>query len=98
MRGELEAYGHGLAEKPEIVALSKVDVIDEETLKKQTERLKRAMRTAGPALEEGERRKPPLILSAATRLGVAEALRALASHIDVARALEVTEKAPAWSP
>ena len=98
VRGELEAYGHGLAEKPEIVALSKVDVIDEETLKKQTERLKRAMRTAGPPLADGERRKPPLMLSAATRLGVAEALRALASNIAIARAAEAVEKAPAWSP
>ena len=30
--GELEAYGHGLAEKPEIVALSKADALDEDTL------------------------------------------------------------------
>ena len=32
IRRELAAYGEGLAEKPEIVALSKVDAVDEETL------------------------------------------------------------------
>ena len=42
VRQELEAYGHGLAEKPEIVALSKADALDEETLKEQVARLKRA--------------------------------------------------------
>jgi len=29
VRHEIEAYGHGLAEKPEIVALSKADALDE---------------------------------------------------------------------
>ena len=38
IRGELDAYGGGLAEKSEIVALSKIDAIDEETLKLQRER------------------------------------------------------------
>lgn len=32
IRGELEAYGAGLAEKQEIVALNKIDALDEETL------------------------------------------------------------------
>ena len=86
VRGELEAYGNGLAEKAEIVALSKIDTVDEETLKKQMERLKRAIRTAGPPLEEGEKRKPPVLLSAATRIGVTEVLRLLAANINVARA------------
>ena len=42
VRREIEAYGHGLADKPEIVALSKVDALDEDTLKEQIARLKRA--------------------------------------------------------
>jgi GTP-binding protein len=49
VRHELEAYGGGLAEKPEIVALSKTDVVDADTLKQQMERLKRAVKSAGPA-------------------------------------------------
>ncbi|MEM9226052.1 MAG: GTPase, partial [Pseudomonadota bacterium] len=35
IRGELEAYDGGLASKPEIVALSKVDVLDEELVDEQ---------------------------------------------------------------
>ena len=34
VRRELAAYGEGLAEKTEIVALSKVDAVDEATLEK----------------------------------------------------------------
>src|ERR1700684_3858774 len=45
IRKELAASGGGIAKKPEIVALSKVDAVDEATLKVQRERLKRAMRT-----------------------------------------------------
>ena len=48
VRRELAAYGEGLAEKTEIVALSKVDAVDEATLKKQTERLMRVIREFGP--------------------------------------------------
>jgi len=42
VRGEIEAYGNGLAEKPEIVALSKADALDADTLKSQVAKLKRA--------------------------------------------------------
>src|SRR6478672_8096103 len=48
VRRELAAYGEGLAEKTEIVALSKVDAVDEAALKKQTERLVRVIREFGP--------------------------------------------------
>jgi GTP-binding protein len=74
VRAELEAYGNGLAEKAEIVALSKADALDPSALKQQAERLKRAAKRA------------PLILSSATRRGVEEALRALAAHLPVSRA------------
>jgi len=42
IRRELEAYGGGLAEKPEIVALSKIDTVDQASLQAQLQRLKRA--------------------------------------------------------
>ncbi len=35
VRKELDAYGHGLAEKPEIVALSKTDALDAAAIKEQ---------------------------------------------------------------
>ncbi|MBV9114650.1 MAG: GTPase ObgE [Hyphomicrobiales bacterium] len=81
VRAELEAYGGGLSEKPEIVALSKADALDETTLKQQSARLKRAAKRA------------PLILSSATGRGVQDALRALASHVPVSRADEAEETA-----
>jgi GTPase len=73
VRRELEAYGGGLAGKPEIVALSKVDALDPETLKKQLKSLKKA---------SGQ---TPLKLSAVARQGVSEALAALITVIDAAR-------------
>jgi GTP-binding protein len=99
VRGELAAYGHGLEDKPEIVALSKVDAVDEETMKQQLERLKRAMRSHGPARAAGERITPPLLLSAATHQGVQEALRALMSEIAAHRkADEDLQPAAPWRP
>ena len=74
VRAELDAYGHGLWEKPEIVALNKADAVTPDELKRQAARVKRA---AG---------KAPLILSGATSQGVPDALRALAAVIDQARA------------
>ncbi|MGO8740146.1 GTPase ObgE [Rhodoblastus sp.] len=77
VRGELAAYGNGLEEKTEIVVLSKIDSVDAETLKKQVERLKRAIRSAGPPLSEGEKPGAPLKMSAIAGEGVTEVLRAL---------------------
>ncbi len=76
IRRELAAYGEGLEEKPEILALSKVDAVDEETLAKQLDRLKRALREYGPPVEQGAKRAKPLLLSTATQNGVTDVLRA----------------------
>lgn len=72
IRKELEAYGHGLDQKTEVVALSKVDSLDPETLKNQIARLRRA---------SGQK---PMVLSSATHNGVKEVLRALLTVIDAA--------------
>jgi len=88
VRGELEAYGEGLGEKAEIVALSKIDAVDAETLKQQRERLKRAMRSYGPPVAEGARRRPPLEISGVSGAGVREALRAALAEVDRTRAAE----------
>jgi len=100
VRRELAAYGAGLAEKKEIVALSKIDAVDEETLKKQRERLKRAIRAHGPATEAGAKRSAPLELSAVSGQGMKEALRALAEIVHADRAAVTAEQAPAeeWAP
>ena len=73
VRAELEAYGQGLTDKPEIVALSKADALTPEAIKKQTAKLKKACK------------KTPLILSSASGQGVPEVLRALLKVIDAAR-------------
>ena len=98
VRNELEAYGGGISEKPEIVALSKVDTVDPDTLKQQLERLKRAVRSYGPVVPEGEKRRPPMLISAAAHTGVTDALRALASVIDTAKADEDGNSAAPWQP
>jgi GTP-binding protein len=85
VRGELEAYGHGLSEKPEIVALSQADTIDADTRKKKLASLKRA---AGRA---------PLVLSAVTGEGVETVLRALMGEIAGAREADAPKAAdPRW--
>src|ERR1043166_139166 len=86
VRAELEAYGHGLVDKPEIVALNKADALSAEDLKQQVARLKRAAK------------KAPLVLSAATRNGVIEALRALQAEIRGAAAADNAPPAAAWHP
>src|SRR6187401_1546755 len=73
VRGELEAYGHGLTDKPEIVALSKSDALTKDAIKAQAGKLKKACK------------KTPLVLSAQSGDGVQEALRALLKIIDKAR-------------
>ena len=40
IRGELKAYGHGLAEKQEIIVLNKIDALSEKEIKKKQKALK----------------------------------------------------------
>jgi GTP-binding protein len=88
VRGELEAYGHGLGEKPEIVALSKADALDEDTL---------AERLADLAEATGQK---PLVISSASGVGIEDVLGRLADVIGVAKVEEKAEAepAPAWRP
>jgi GTP-binding protein len=87
VRHELEAYGHGLEDKPEIVAISKADALTPEDIKSQVAKLKRAAK------------KTPLVLSSQSKEGVPETLRALMQIIDQARAPAEAEKTEAaWQP
>ncbi len=87
IRRELEAYGAGLIDKPEIVALSKIDAVDPQMLKMQTDRLRRAAK------------RPPMKVSAVSGAGVQPLLGALLSCVDVQRAQEQqAESAPPWRP
>ncbi len=89
VRDELDAYGHGLEDKVEIIALSKADAVTPEILKEQKARLKHASK------------REPMIVSAASGQGVEAVLRALLGYIDDARDIEkeansTTEEA--WHP
>jgi GTP-binding protein len=88
VRRELEAYGGGLAGKPEIVALSKIDTVDQATLQQQALRLKRASR------------QTPLRLSAATGTNLTETLRRVSAMIDEARKAKAMQPAAVaeWHP
>ncbi|WP_421788397.1 GTPase ObgE [Hyphobacterium sp.] len=89
VRGELEAYGAGLAEKPEIVALNKIDAISEDELPDKIAVLKEA---SG---------KDVLALSGASQANVREALFAVWEQIKAARQDELEETAEpeeSWTP
>ena len=88
IRGEVEAYGAGLEDKPEVLALSKIDAVPKDELKKKLRALKK---TAGRA---------PLAVSAASGEGVTDVLRALVVEIKAMRGKDEALAAPAsgWRP
>jgi GTP-binding protein len=86
VRAELMAYGHELTDKPEIVALNKIDALTPEQLKEQVARLKRASK------------KTPMLISAVSRQGVPEVLRALFRIIDAAQQENDKPAHAAWHP
>ena len=73
VREELEAYGGHLADKPEIVALNKIDALDEDALAQDVARLEAAC---------GHK---PLLVSGATGKGVPEVTAALFKVIQIDR-------------
>ena len=87
IRAELEAYGHGITDKPEVVALNKCDALTGETL---------AEKHAELAEEAG---REVLVMSGVSGDGVTETLRLLLEVIDKERA--ASEDAPVqeeWRP
>jgi GTP-binding protein len=86
VRAELEAYGHGLADKPEIVALSKADAMTPQQIRTQAARLKRAAK------------KSPLVISSVSGDGMQDALRALLAEVARERAATEPPAATAWHP
>jgi GTP-binding protein len=96
VRGEIEAYGEGLADKPEVVALNKIDALSKEEISEKAKQLKKACKST------------PLRLSAASQKGVPEAKAKLFEIIQADRnsrreaEIEATmtpeEKAEGWKP
>jgi GTP-binding protein len=84
VRDELEAYGAALDDKPEVVALNKIDTLDEELIEALAAEL------------EAECGHPPLRLSGATGKGATQVLDALLEALGPAE--EKVEEADGWSP
>jgi GTP-binding protein len=76
IRGELEAYGEGLAERAEILALNKIDALAPDARKAAAKALKKA---AG---------KTPLMVSGVSGEGVTELLRAAFKEVQKRRMAE----------
>jgi GTP-binding protein len=74
VKHELRAYSDEIGDKPEIVALSQIDVLDKATLTKKTKELAKACGST------------PYQISAATGMGMTEVLRALRDIIVEANA------------
>ncbi|MFC3712694.1 GTPase ObgE [Sphingoaurantiacus capsulatus] len=83
VRGELDAYGAGLEDKDEIIALNKIDAMDAKTLTKLVKKLEKV---SGASVYR---------LSGATGDGVDEVLDRL---IEAVGRLKPDEGEPAWSP
>jgi GTP-binding protein len=86
VQAELAAYGHGLAEKPRIVALSKCDAVGDDAARD----LQVLLREAGVPVAHR--------VSAVTGAGVADVLRALRERIRAAREAPHEREAPEWQP
>ena len=86
IRGELDAYGHGLEDKFEIVALTKIDALDKAEVAKKSRALKKVTKA----------RIMPV--SAVSHAGVDEVLRAIIARIDAVREEAGGSEAEAFAP
>jgi len=88
IRHELEAYGHGLAGKREVLALNKIDALDKEVIARKKAALKKASGTEVFAI------------SGVTGEGVNDVLRALAREIAKHRKAgrEPAHAKESWTP
>ena len=81
VRDELTAYGQGLADKPELVALSKIDVLGEDEVDAKAAALTTV--AGGPIFR----------LSSLVKTGLPALLRAAKKQVDAARARRAAEVA-----
>lgn len=90
VRGELDAYGNGLAEKSELLVLTKIDALDDETIAEKQAELEK--------VAPGK----PMLVSAVTGAGVDALLYAIVRVIDEENKAKKQAAAPAptggWTP
>jgi len=94
VREELAAYGNGLSEKFEILALNKADALDAETINERRQQLAQAAKIAPEDV---------FVLSGAAGIGVDQIKEALWRHVVQLRRSEVEKDGPhedagTWSP
>jgi len=89
VRGELDAYGGGLSDKPEVLALNKIDALDPETA---------VERRASLAAAAGIPPEAVFLISGATGRGVPEVLAALLTEINAARDAEGAQRRAEYRP
>ena len=94
VRHEMKAYGGGLADKTEIVALNKCDALTDDEIKEQRKKLARAARC---------KMADVMLVSGVSGKGVPEVLRALVAEIGGAQDAEKAAEAgpaeeEAWRP
>lgn len=80
VRHELEQYGGGLAEKKEIIAINKIDALDDELVQMLSDELSAV--TSSPIMP----------ISGVTGAGVTEMLRALLDNVELMRGKELAQK------
>jgi GTP-binding protein len=85
VRGELDAYGADLSDKPEVVALNKIDTLDEELIDALAAELEDACGS------------PPLRLSGATGRGSDQLLDAILERLEPAPETQAEQDVD-WSP
>lgn len=86
IRHEIEAYGHGLEKKPEIVALNKVDAIEPSALSRKKASLEKACG------------KSVFIISGVSGAGIEDVLRTLAKEIVKKRTKAKPKRDAEWTP
>jgi GTP-binding protein len=94
VREELAAYGNGLSEKYEILALNKADALDADTINERRQQLAQAAKIAPEDV---------FVLSGAAGIGVDQIKEALWRHVVELRRSEVEKDEPhedagTWSP
>lgn len=82
IRNELESYSVELVDRPEVVALTKIEGLDEEIVKYQIDQLKPYVKKDSPVMA----------VSAQAHLGLTDVLRALRTKVTATRQLPVTEQ------
>ena len=86
IRQELQNYGHGLAEKPEIIVLNKTDAIPKRLLKRKLASL---ARTSG---------QEPFAMSGVSGAGVDEVLYAIVRKLIDSKSGKPEEQTTGWAP